>query len=82
MKLPKGGLEEYLLLIIGTFLIILILWMLTGCASKQMAINVDYSDGCHFRLEGVSSEQAAKLESDWKMQPPCKVESKSESGSN
>lgn len=58
---------------------LLVLLMLTGCASKQMAINVDYSDGCHFRLEGVSSEQATKLEREWKLEPPCKVELKSES---
>ena len=57
--------------------LIILIWMMTGCANKQMAGSIDFSDGCHFRMEGITIEQAARLEREWKLESPCGVEIRS-----
>jgi len=80
MKMPKGGLEEYILVAIVLVFLLLTLIFLNGCASKQTAVKLEYTDGCHFRLENISSAQAARIQKDWGIEPPCTINNSEEIG--
>ena len=75
MKLPRGALEDYILIAIFIIGILLALFILTSCATKQTAVKLEYTDGCRFMIEGISNKQAASMEKEWSMKPPCTINS-------
>ena len=80
MKMPKGGLEDYILVAIVLVFLLLTLIFLNGCASKQTAVKLEYTDGCRFTIEVISNKQAASMEQEWSMKPPCTINNSEQSG--
>jgi hypothetical protein len=58
--------DKIILGLIVLIAIVIILWILSGCAGKTASvIQLDYSSGCHFRADGLSAMEAEKITQEW-----------------
>ena len=64
----KLGAEDWLVIVCGVGIILIILYFLTGCAKTQKIADYDilWSDGtCILHARGMSIEQAQDLQKEW-----------------
>jgi len=63
MKLPRGDLEDYFLIVIFIIGLLLILFILNSCAaqSKQFKANYRYTTVCEFMLTGNENQQGGHV---------------------
>ena len=70
------GADEWIIIIAGIVLILVLLYFITGCAKSQQITDLDvlWSDGkCIFHAKGMSIEQAEEIKNDWNFSE-CDVE--------
>ena len=73
--------QHILMLLLAAVIILFLLW-LSGCSSKQTAVDLQYVNGCYFNVKGMTTEQSKTLEQEWNLNPPCdvKIENSSHQG--
>ena len=76
MKQPKWGAEEYLLAIIGTILILIIMWFMTACSStigKTDTLRFRSERECTIYYNGQEMLSAHELGIDFTINNDCSV---------
>ena len=66
--MKKLGVEDYILLGICLLVVVMLLYVMAGCATSQKVSDFDilWSDGeCIFHAKGMSLEQAQDLQHQW-----------------
>lgn len=67
----KFGIEDYILILCGVIIVLVILWFLTACSGSQSQAKFRYSNGCLIELEGITAAQAEVIRKDISFGPDC-----------
>lgn len=67
----KRGIEDWIIDICILVFILILIWVVTGCASKKKAIDIIYVDGCYLHASAVEIESGQRMWNEFRIGPDC-----------